>query len=121
MPTPLEIAEKEAKEARDALAKAAMRVQALHGDSLPPPTTLPPPATFSGAADGKLDPSQPDTVVGPLALAPELGPSKMQEKDLDPASLRTRMWGSKREPNAAAIFRRYGGKAKLEELPDNSA
>ena len=76
---------------------------------------------FSGAADGKLDPSQPDTVVGPLAMAPELGPSKMQEKDLDPASLRTRMWGSKREPNAAAIFRRYGGKAKLEELPDNSA
>ena len=71
---------------------------------------------FSGAADGKVDPSKPDEVTGPLACAPELGSGSVTEADLDEASMRTRMWGSKREPNFAAVFRRYGGKATLEAL-----
>lgn len=69
--------------------------------------------------DGKLDPSQPDTVVGPLGAAPELGSGAVKEADLSPEDKRKRMWWSMFLKNNLDIFKRHGTKALLESLADN--
>ena len=71
---------------------------------------------ISGAAEGKIDPAQPDAVVGPLAMAPELGPTGLTEADLNDGDIRTRMWMAKNIGNRASLARHYGGLAALEAL-----
>merc|ERR1711998_771779 len=44
----------------------------------------------SGKADGILDPSQPDTITGPITMAPELGSGKFTEADMPPDDMRKR-------------------------------
>ena len=70
----------------------------------------------SGKADGKIDPAQPDAVVGPVGMAPELGSGAVKVSDLTPEDMRKRMWWAKFYANARDVFARNGGKAALEAL-----
>ena len=80
----------------------------------------------SSSVDGKLDPAQPDAVVGPVGAAPELGPGGVAVADLDPEDLRKRMWWKKAFTNFRTTFAQEqapagGGMAFLATLPDNGS
>jgi len=58
----------------------------------------------SASVDGKLDPSQPEVVVGPIGAAPELGSGSVKVEDLEPEDLRKRMWWKKALTNFKTTF-----------------
>ena len=75
---------------------------------------------LSAAVDGKVDPSNPDVVAGPVTASPELGSGAMKKSDLSLEDLRKRMWWSKCMTNIRVLFERHGGKAGLEKFPDSA-
>eukprot|EP00912_Choanoflagellata_sp_UC4_P001006 UC4_evm4s619 len=73
----------------------------------------------SSMKDGKLDPSQPDKIVGPIGAAPEIGTGAIKVEDLSPEDMRKRMWWSKTLRNCRDVFKKHGAKELLESLPNN--
>eukprot|EP00038_Savillea_parva_P012689 m.206321 g.206321 ORF g.206321 m.206321 type:complete len:449 (+) comp23311_c0_seq1:144-1490(+) len=72
----------------------------------------------SSAVDGKVDPSQPDKVTGPIMVAPELGSGAITEESLSPDDIRKRKWWARAFTNMGTLFRRHKCKEFLHTLPD---
>lgn len=74
----------------------------------------------SSKVDGKLDPSQPDVIVGPVGASPEIGTGALKVEDMTPEDTRKRMWWAKATRNLKFSFKAHGGKEFLATLPDNT-